>query len=319
MWWSYKPYVSVARRRADALEEVAKLAKKGRVITPVKLDGRKIARTFWGNAWCDHLESFSDYANRLPRGRSYVRNGSVVDLQIAAGQVTALVSGSELYEVQIKIKPLASKLWQGICCQCAGKIGTMVELLQGKLSDGVMQIVTCRETGLFPSPREIEMDCSCPDWAGMCKHVAAVLYGVGARFDAQPELLFKLRDVDHLELIAKAGDVGTLTKAGSRDKTIAAGDLAEVFGIELDAGTPSPASSVAASSGPMVEESNPTGADRVAVEVPGRSTRRKAVGARPASSRTKGETARSKGQKPSKMKAPASKPAGRGGKVKPRT
>lgn len=234
-WYEYRPYIPVAQRRADAARKMAKLAKKGHTISPVKIDGRQIASTFWGKAWCDNLESYSDFENRLPRGRTYVRNGSVVDLQIKPGKVTARVSGSELYDIDIKIKPLSKPRWQAISSQCAGKIDSVLELLQGRLSRGVMEIITHREQGLFPKPAEISLDCSCPDWADMCKHVAAALYGVGARLDEKPELLFVLRQVDHLELIEQAAAGQSLTPAGGSDrKTIAQNDLAEVFGIEMD-------------------------------------------------------------------------------------
>jgi uncharacterized Zn finger protein len=233
MWDEFRPYVPVSQRRAQAAREVEKLKKKGRTITPIAIAGRKIAFTFWGKAWCDNLESYSDYANRLPRGRTYVRNGSVVDLQVLAGKVTALVSGTELYKVSINIDPLPAARWKGIKSRCAGQIGSLVELLQGKLSQGVMEVVTARKEGLFPSPAEIKLGCSCPDWASMCKHVAAALYGVGARLDEQPELLFVLRKVDHLELIEEAVPQTVASSGTSGKKTLAAGDLAGVFGIEL--------------------------------------------------------------------------------------
>ena len=169
------------------------------------IEGRKIAKSFWGKSWCSNLERYSDFASRLPRGRSYVRNGLVVDLQIAAGKVAALVSGSELYESTITIAPVRATRWKAICRDCSGSIDSLVELLQGRLAKGVMDRV-CREgDGLFPAPGEIKLSCSCPDWADMCKHVAAVLYGVGARLDEQPQLLFVLRGVDENELIAGAG------------------------------------------------------------------------------------------------------------------
>jgi uncharacterized Zn finger protein len=246
MWWDYKPYVSVAQRRAKAAKEIQKLQRKGRTVHPVRLDGKAIARTFWGKAWCDNLESYSDYDNRLPRGRTYVRNGSVCDLQIAPGCVTALVCGSELYEIKIAIKPLPAKSWSAIKRQCAGQIGSLIELLQGKFSQGVMQVITRRDAGLFPKPAEIDLDCSCPDWADMCKHVAAVLYGVGARLDEQPELLFVLRRVDHMELIRQAGDAKSLTRRKrAAVKTIAADALSDVFGIDLEPPTASqPATSI---------------------------------------------------------------------------
>ncbi|MDD4391852.1 MAG: SWIM zinc finger family protein [Desulfobacterales bacterium] len=194
-------YVPVAERRAKARNQMKKLCKKGKHIQPVEIEGRTIARSFWGKGWCDHLESFSDYANRLPRGRTYVRNGSVCHLEIGPGCIEAIVSGSSLYNVSISIQKLKPAIWESIQKQCAGQIGSMLELLQGKLSDQVMGVVTDRKTGLFPQPGEIQFDCSCPDWAVMCKHVAAVLYGVGSRLDSQPELLFLLRGVDAQELI----------------------------------------------------------------------------------------------------------------------
>ncbi len=230
--YGFKPYVPVAQRRAQAAHEVAKRAQKGQSAAPVVIDGRTIAATFWGQAWCTNLEGYSDFANRLPRGRTYVRNGSVVDLKVAAGKVTALVSGSELYEVRIDITALPAAQWLALKAQCAGRIGTLVELLQGKLSKAVMETVADRARGLFPKPKEITMRCSCPDSAGMCKHVAAAMYGVGHRLDSSPETLFLLRGVDHRDLIrqpipARIGAKGTAPK-------IAAGDLGAIFGIEID-------------------------------------------------------------------------------------
>lgn len=237
MGWGgyYRPYVPVAKRRANAQREARRLAANGKPVSPVQVSGRVIASTFWGKAWCDNLESYSDFSNRLPRGRTYVRNGSVVDLQIEPGRVTSLVSGSSLYRIVIQIRPLAQPRWKKLKQQCDAGIGSLVELLQGRLSKSVMAVVTSRKSGLFPEPAEIEMSCSCPDWADMCKHVAATLYGVGCRLDHNPELLFKLRQVDHLDLIAQAGRPAAVSRKAGR-KTIASGQLADVFGIELDTG-----------------------------------------------------------------------------------
>lgn len=232
----WAPYVPVAKRRQQAAKKVKLLQKKGRVITPVVLEGRTIAQTFWGAAWCKHLESFSDFDNRLPRGRTYVRNGSVVDLQIAPGNITALVSGSTLYEVSIEIKPLSLKSWEDMIQQCSGQIDSLVGLLQGKLSPSVMKLITSKKSGLFPSPQQIQMDCSCPDGAGMCKHIAASLYGVGARLDQQPELLFVLRKVDHMELITKASKAKALSNKSkvAQVKGLDSTRLSDIFGIELE-------------------------------------------------------------------------------------
>ncbi len=233
-YYEWRPYVSVAQRRAKALREMQKLRKKGKKIEPVELEGRKIARTFWGDAWCKHLEQFSDYANRLPRGRTYVRNGSVCHLAISKGKIEAIVSGSELYNIDIRITPLAENRWKKVRKQCAGQIGSMLELLQGRLSNHVMEIVTDRNQGLFPKPSEIKFSCDCPDWAGMCKHVAAALYGIGARLDHQPELLFLLRNVDHDELITAELELQTATSGKGKRRRLASQDLSDVFGVEIE-------------------------------------------------------------------------------------
>ena len=233
-YYGFKPYVSVGARRAQAARALAKLQKKGRKISPVAIEGRKIAGTFWGEAWCDNLERYSDYANRLPRGRTYVRNGSVVDLQVGPGCVTALVSGSTMYDVKVTVGPVGPARWRAICKDCSGAIDSLVELLQGRFSKGVMMRLCEEKTGLFPSPKDILFTCSCPDWASMCKHVAAVLYGIGARLDHEPELLFTLRKVDQQDLIANAGS--DLSKKGRRPagaKVLASDDLSEMFGIEM--------------------------------------------------------------------------------------
>lgn len=173
------------------------------------------------------------FSNRLPRGRTYVRNGSVVHLEIAEGRVEAYVAGSELYKIKIEIAPLTASDWKQIKAKCAGEIASLVELLQGKLSKNTLALITHRETGLFPKPKEIKLDCSCPDWAVMCKHVSAVLYGVGARLDTAPELFFKLRGVDHLELIETSMQI----PRGKMDgETLDASNLGDIFGVELSDG-----------------------------------------------------------------------------------
>ena len=232
--WGWRPYVPAAERRRKAARELEKLKKKGQTVLPVVIEGRVIAKTFWGKAWCDNLERYSDFANRLPRGRTYVRNGSVVDLQIAGGEVKALVSGSDIYKVAVKVTPVSKARWLSICADCAGAVDSLVELLQGRFSKGVMERLCQQKTGLFPSPDDIQLSCSCPDWAAMCKHVAAVLYGIGARLDQQPELLFKLHKVDEKELIAKAGKGLRLArKAPLPEKTLGSEDLSAIFGLEM--------------------------------------------------------------------------------------
>ena len=232
-YFQWRPYVPVAVRRRRVGKTLAKLV-KGRPVSPVSIEGRAIARSFWGKSWCSNLERYSDFANRLPRGRTYVRNGSVVDLQIATSRVAALVSGSRLYTVTITIAAVTAARWKAICRDCAGSIDSLVELLQGRLSKAVMDRV-CRDgDGLFPAPGEIKLSCSCPDRADMCKHVAAALYGVGARLDEQPALLFELRGVDQNELIAVAGEGMALGKeAATPSMVLDEGDVAALFGLEM--------------------------------------------------------------------------------------
>jgi uncharacterized Zn finger protein len=235
--WFYEgwpPYLPVAERRKQAAREIEKLRKKGHPVAPVILEGRTIARTFWGKAWCDNLENYQDFDNRLPRGRTYVRNGAVIDLQISALEIKGVVSGSSIYRVSVSITALAPTLWRSICRDCAGGIDSLVELLQGRFSKGVMERICRQDRGLFPKPSDIRFSCTCPDGASMCKHVAAVLYGVGARLDETPELLFRLRAVDEKDLVA---DLDTALPISNRPldtgKVLETDDISALFGLDM--------------------------------------------------------------------------------------
>lgn len=232
--YGWGDYISVAEKRRQARRKIAELKKKGSSIAPVTIEGRAIARNFWGKAWCSNLERYSDFASRLPRSRSYVRNGCVVDLQITAGKIAAKVSGKELYDVRISIAPVIARRWQAICRDCSGTIDSLVELLQGRLAKSVMDRV-CREgDGLFPAPDEIKLSCSCPDSADMCKHVSATLYGVGARLDEAPRLLFVLRGTDESELLAASEQEVIQSKPAPDASTVLNdADVAALFGIEM--------------------------------------------------------------------------------------
>ncbi len=299
-FWSWKPYVSVAERRKQAEKAAAKAKKAGAALSPIAPYGGAIAKTFWGKAWCDNLERYSDYDNRLPRGRTYVRNGSVIDLQIAAGKVRAQVMGSSLYTVEVSVAAVPDRQWRAIGADCAGSIDSLVELLQGKLSKGVMERICKPGTGLFPAPKEIKFSCSCPDWAAMCKHVAAVLYGVGARLDRQPELLFGLRKVDARELVARAGS-GLPKKGKASARVLDDAALADVFGIELAEDAPPAAAKrrdkSAAAATKAAKQSAP-GRPKAAVKAPMRKPARTAA--------------------PVKAKAPARRPAAKPAAAKTR-
>jgi uncharacterized Zn finger protein len=235
----FSEYVPVAEKRRQAEKSAAKVKKKNPDISPVIITGRKICKTWWGNSWTNNLESYSDYSNRIGRGRSYVRNGAVLDLKVSQGKINALVQGSSSkpYKIDIVIKPLSKNLWDTIIKECAGKIDSLQELLEGKFPKGLSDLFTAKGKGLFPYPDEITLQCSCPDWANMCKHVAAVLYGVGARLDDDPGLFFVLRNVNVDELISesinqKSQSMLEKSKTKSR-RVLDETDISGLFGIDM--------------------------------------------------------------------------------------
>ena len=244
-FWNHFPkYVPKAEKQARTAKKLEKLKKKKRDVKPVVLQGKTIARTWWGKAWNENLERYADYENRIGRGRSYVRHGAVLDLQIREGEIIALVQGSQSrpYEVIITIKKLHKDTWKSVTGSCLGMIDSLSELIEGKFPKSMADVFMQQGNGLFPTPKEISLKCSCPDWAIMCKHVAASLYGVGARLDEDPMLFFTLRGVDTTELISRTVSSkaeSLLEKASKKSaRIIADADLSSVFGIELagDAG-----------------------------------------------------------------------------------
>jgi uncharacterized Zn finger protein len=257
MFFRWKPYKSATSRRQRTAKRAARLTLNGQVLSPVSAGRGAIAKSFWGKSWCQNLDRYSDYANRLPRGRTYLRNGSVIDLKIGTGEATALVMGSSLYHVKIRISEVTAVHWRSIANDCARSIDTLVELLQGTLSSSVMERITRPGIGLFPSPKEISFSCSCPDSASMCKHIAATLYGIGARFDLEPELLFGLRRVDAKDLIARAGGDDALAQRTPRAARILdSSKLADVFGIDLAGIGPQPVGKAPAK--PLIRRKRPS-------------------------------------------------------------
>lgn len=287
-WYNqYPEYKSVAQKKLDAEKRAKRLAGKGEKLEPAATTGNKLATTFWGQAWNRNLERYQDYEYRLLRGRSYVRHGAVIDLKVEKGCIKAMVSGSELYTLRINIQPLDPTRWKALKKQCSGQITSLIGLLQGKLPPGVMEAVTKENEGLFPEPRDIKFICSCLDHADLCKHCAAAAYGVGARLDKSPELLFLLRGVDHTDLISSASDAAVAQTVATGDDL---GDLADIFGIEFDAS-------------PEVPPTPPVS--------------RKKVAAKPALKKTKGKPVRktaSKSEKKAVKKSPGAKRAKPAGK-----
>ncbi|GHU56314.1 hypothetical protein AGMMS49975_19390 [Clostridia bacterium] len=235
--WGYAPYVPVAKRRADAQKEIAKLRKKNPNLAPVVIEGRKIAVTWWGIAWNKNMESYADISNCLGRGSAYVKNGFVLDLQIDEGVITSIVQGSSLYKIKIDIKNLSDKKWAEITKQCAKRVADLAELTEGKFPKELEDIFLRQGDGLFPSPKEITWECDCPDQYGehMCKHIAATLYGIGRRLDDDPLLFFKLRGVDPMELLkASVEERTTVLLSNAKKKSrrvISDEDIERLFGV----------------------------------------------------------------------------------------
>ena len=234
-WYDYSEYVPVAKKKEKAVKEIEKLRKKDANLSPVTIEGNKIAKTWWGGAWCKNLESYADFRNRIGRGSAYVKNGFVVDLRIHEGLVTGKVMGTRLYAVTIKIDVLGETRKKDIAEAVGRRIDSVSDLIDGKFPKDFGELFLTQKKGLFPSPSEIHMGCSCPDWADMCKHVAAVLYGVGARLDQDPLLFFKLRGVDVNAFIKASIDekISSLMKnAGKATKrVIKNADISEIFGV----------------------------------------------------------------------------------------
>lgn len=296
----WAPYVPVAERRRRAERALAKRRQAGQAASPVAITGRAIAATFWGKAWCDNIESYRDFESRLPRGRTYVRNGSVLDLRIAPGRVDAVVCGSELYDVMVTVAAAPQARWRSLCADCAGGIDSVVELLQGRFSGSVMARLCRQQGGLFPLPSEIRFACSCPDYADMCKHVAAVLYGVGARLDQQPELLFRLRGVDETELVAEAGTgLKLATRAPAPGRVLRSDDVAALFGLDMADG--------AAGDGGMDSGGGRRGRGRRGVSTPA-SAARPAKEAAPAAGGAAPQSAAAAGSRPAATGKASAKP-----------
>jgi uncharacterized Zn finger protein len=230
-------YTTVAEKKAKAQKQFEKLKKKNPDMRPVVIEGRKIAKTWWGKAWIDNLKSYADYSNRIGRGSSYVINGMVLDLKISTGRVDAVVagSGSKPYNVSVEIEGVTERKWNAITAICGKSIANIDTLTEGKFPKELETLFTQKDKGLFPSPKEIGFSCSCPDWAYMCKHVAAVMYAVGARLDEEPLLFFSLRNVDFTELLKKSVEEKMTSMLKNADRKTARvmkdADAKKLFGI----------------------------------------------------------------------------------------
>ena len=231
-----QPAVEDLRRKAQASVQAAR--KKGQTYEPAAPHGkgRQICESWWGQAWCANLEQYADYASRLERGRRYFRSGTVVDLKIRGGRVEARVQGSRKvpYKVDIRISPLSEEKCQAIIERCGRKIRTIDKLINGEFPEELKDLFT-GENGLFPTPAEISFICSCPDWAIMCKHVAAAMYGIGVRLDENPFFFFYLRGIDvdrFIDVTLENKVESMLANADTEsDRILQDADLTGLFGV----------------------------------------------------------------------------------------
>lgn len=171
---------------------------KSEIREPIIIEGRTISSSWWGKAWCDNIDIYADFDNRLPRGRNYVRSGCVVDLKIEYGVIRALVVGSrpQPYRVQINIKPFSDNEVKAFEEKCRNNFESVEDFINGRFPDSFKEYFISSSLNLFPKVKEMKFSCSCPDWAVLCKHVAAVLYGIGRKLDDDPMLLLRLRGID---------------------------------------------------------------------------------------------------------------------------
>ena len=233
---TYYPQPTEYEIRSNAAQTARKASKEGQILHPVILSGRTIAKSWWGKAWCQNLEQYADFETRLPRGQKYVRSGAVVDLQIQKGKIAARVQGTRKtpYKIEIRISPLSQQRCDEIMDRCTTRVDTLENLLSGSFPES-MKDVFLGDGGLFPTPREISFSCSCPDWAVMCKHVAAALYGVGARLDENPTLFFSLRGIDtgrFIDVVIANRVEAMLSNVNRPSRRILQdADLTELFGV----------------------------------------------------------------------------------------
>lgn len=199
-----QPSAAELRRKAEQSKKRSADSKKA--LEPVLIDGRQIAKTWWGEAWCTNLENYADYRNRIGRGKRHVRADTVIDMKMKGGTIKARVQGSRRtpYRVEIEIDPMPEARYKAVLKSLDSRIENLEALVNGDFPMAMKSLFTDLKSGLFPNPREIHFTCSCPGWASMCKHVAAVLYGIGNRLDHDPLLFFAMRGIDVSDFIQRS-------------------------------------------------------------------------------------------------------------------
>lgn len=238
----YQNYISISDQKAMALKSKKRLEKNlNRSLEPIILASTKLATSWWGKMWNTNLERYAEYSNRIGRGKTYVKNELVIDLQIEESKVFAYVQGKrrDPYQIAIYIDPTKPGLIEQIKEKCQGKLDTVEELLEGKFSKEISSIFMIQGAGLFPEPKEIKFRCSCPDYTSCCKHVSAVLYGIGSKLDVNPLLFFTLRGInldDFLKdvIISKTENILDKGIKCKSKRIIDNANIEDLFDIDLD-------------------------------------------------------------------------------------
>ena len=197
---------TMAELGQKARASAAQLERKGRMLTPALVEGRTIARTWWGKAWVSNIERYADFSNRVGRGKRYVRAGCVIDLQVSKSRIEAVVQGSRKkpYEVSVYIEPMGDEAFAALLERCSTRADSLESLVAGDFPQEMKNQLTAGRDGIFPAPALVRFDCSCPDSALMCKHIAAAIMGVAPLLDANPLLLFELRGINTQDLVKRS-------------------------------------------------------------------------------------------------------------------
>ena len=230
-----QPTIAELREKVRDSSKIA--AKKKLQYEPIgPVSRRDVCTSWWGKAWCANLEQYADFESRLGRGKRYMKSGTVIDLKIRKGRIEARVQGTRKtpYKVEIRISPLSEEKCDALIEKCGRRINNMECLIKGEFPSELKELFTS-ENGFFPSPKEISFSCSCPDWALMCKHVAAAMYGIGVRLDENPFYFFELRgiDVDRFINVALESKVESMLKNADKrtERMIDNADLTALFGV----------------------------------------------------------------------------------------
>ncbi len=225
-WQEDERPLRAAELETLAAARLAELQAAGEELHPVVSRSRALVSHFWGKAWMRHLAACEAGGLCLAPGRTLLRHGCVLDVQLAPGLIRARVSTQRLEEVELHLAPLDEERQAELVQLCQGRIDSLVSLMEGRVDETVLAPLCDPQLGLLPEPADWRMHCSCADWAEPCPHAAAAIYAAGVLIDADPSLLFTLRSLDPATLLRPT--------AQAEASDFAAGDLGKLFGIELD-------------------------------------------------------------------------------------